>query len=184
MVVSIVPIKIRGKKVKLEKGDEVSASLRLLAVDGEDVPPGSGEQSIIKNVMVGNFYKEPLGNFVVGELPNFTSPDEKKLYNLSGDLFFGAHRKDLVCEIPKSNVDKDIREGEIIQNQNGNVGCVVDTTSKPDVIAVDFNHPLSGKNIEVEFSIKDVFPAKDQLTEAPSCPMSEKIVEQMQKAKK
>ena len=95
---------------------------------------------------------------------------KSKIYKLSGDLFFGEYRQDLICEIPKANVDKDIKEGEIIQNKNGNTGCVVDTQSSAEVIKVDFNHPLSGKTLEVEFSIKEVFPQEDQLMTTVSCP--------------
>ena len=67
-------------------------------------------------------------------------------------------------------MDKDIKEGEIIQNKNGNTGCVVDTQSSAEVIKVDFNHPLSGKTLEVEFSIKEVFPQEDQLMTTVACP--------------
>ena len=64
--------------MKLQNGDTVNTSLRLLAVDGE-VPPGSGEQSINKTVVVGNFYKEPINNFIVGEVSNFTSKEKQNL---------------------------------------------------------------------------------------------------------
>ena len=50
--------------MKIEAGDSVKTLLKLLSVNGEEVPPGSGEQTIHKTVVVGKLYKEALNNFI------------------------------------------------------------------------------------------------------------------------
>ena len=133
-------------------GDSVQVNLTLLSVDGEEIPVGSGEQSIKRSVKLGLLHKEAIDNFISSEVLSFSEITEAKNYHLDGDLFFPAYRKDLICKIPRTNVDKDIKEGELIQNKQGNVGYVSDT--KPEeYILVDFNHPFAGKMIEFNFEV-------------------------------
>lgn len=137
--------------MKIKSGDCVNVSLTLLSVDGEGIPPGSGEQTIQRSVVIGQLYSDALDNFLATEVSTF-GEDGLKNYHIPGDLFFPKYRKDLICEIPRENMDKDIKEGEIIQNKKGNVGYVVDTKNKESV-AVDFNHPFSNKTLEVKLKV-------------------------------
>ena len=138
----------------IKSGDEVTVSLTLLSVDGEVIPTGSGDQTITKNVIVDKLYKNTLDQFVATEVKG-KDKNIKKTYNLSGDLFFQPHRQDLICNIPMSNVDKDLKEGELIKNSNGQVACIL-STKENDYVVADFNHPFSGKMLEVFFEVKNI----------------------------
>jgi len=139
-------------------GELVNVSLTLLSVDGEEIPADSGSQTIQRSVEVGHFYQDILDNFIATEVQTFSGL-EKKTYHLEGNLFFPPFRDDLVCKIPKTNVDSDIKRGELIQNKNGNVGNVLETEDS-DFILVDFNHPFANKILEVEFKILQSFKNK------------------------
>lgn len=140
-------------------GDQVNVSLTLLSVNGEEIPPGSGDQTVQRSVEVGRLYQDTLDNFIATEVQTFKE-DKKKTYHLEGNLFFPPFREDLICKISKKNVNSDIKEGELIQNKNGNVGHVIEAEAS-DHVLVDFNHPFANKTLEVEFKVLQSFPKKE-----------------------
>jgi hypothetical protein len=146
-------------------GELVNVSLTLLSVDGEEIPPDAGNQTIQRSVEVGHFYQDVLDNFIATEVQTFMGL-EKKVYHLEGSLFFPPFRDDLICKIPKTNVDSDIQPGELIQNKNGNVGNIVET-SHQDFVLVDFNHPFANKILEVEFKVLQSFKNKPKKIKTP-----------------
>lgn len=150
----------------IKSGDFVNISLTLLSVDGEKIPSDSGDQTIQRSLEVGSLQKEALDNFISSEALLLGEEKQKK-YHLAGDLFFPNYREDLICKISRKNVDKDIEEGELIQNKNGNVGYVTDTKSH-DFVLVDFNHPFSNKILEVDLKILQLFK-RDSFVSGKPC---------------
>ncbi len=134
-------------------GKLFDVSLELISVNGESIPVGSGNQLIERTVLVKKIYQNPIDNFLSIEMENKVL-GKKYNYKIDGDLFFSAHRDDLICKISKSKVAKDIKEGEIIQNEKGNTAYVLSNNDNDDFILADFNHPLSGKKIEFDMVIK------------------------------
>lgn len=147
-------------------GDFVQVSLTLLSVDGEDIPANSGDQRILRSLELGSLHKEALDNFISSEVLSLGTK-AKKHFCVEGDLFFPPYRDDLLCKIPRTNVDKDIKEGELIQNDRGNVGHVADTKNE-EYLLVDFNHPFANKLIEFDLEIL----GKSTLSTSPSCSLA------------
>ena len=141
--------------MSLVLGDVVNISLSLLSVDGEEIPEDSGERVIQRSVRLAELQSDPLSQFVSSELLSWSDTKEK-VYHIPGDLFFPGFRNDLICEIPKKNMEKDIEKGELIQNKNGNTGLVLEVKEDSDSVLVDFNHPLSNKTLGVKLKLLQV----------------------------
>ena len=141
--------------MSLALGDVVNVSLSLLSVDGEEIPADSGDTVIQKSVRLAELQSDPLSQFVSSELLSWEEAKEK-VYHIPGDLFFPGFRDDLLCEIPKGNMEKDIEKGELIQNKNGNTGVVLEVKDSSDSVLVDFNHPLSNKTLGVKLKLLQV----------------------------
>ncbi|MCK4533041.1 peptidylprolyl isomerase [bacterium] len=83
--------------------------------------------------------------------------NEEKKVNINVENAYGPRREDLVRDLPKSSLPEDLQveKGKILRlkTEEGRVvmGKVVDI--KEDNLAVDFNHPLAGKNLVFEVKV-------------------------------
>lgn len=119
---------------------------------------------------------EKPAEFVVGDgnlLPGFeramfglTAGDARNLH-IPAEEGFGAHNEENVQRLPRSQFAKDIEleEGLIVSfadQQKAELPGVV-TRIWDEVIEVDFNHPLAGKDLEFDVHILEVEQVSNEI---------------------
>jgi len=86
--------------------------------------------------------------------------NEKKTINIPKEEAYGEIRKELVQEVPKSQLPEDIKPeigmGLTSQTQNGQEINLVVKDVKADTIVVDGNHPLAGKDLTFELEVVEI----------------------------
>ncbi|MCL1938132.1 MAG: FKBP-type peptidyl-prolyl cis-trans isomerase [Candidatus Azobacteroides sp.] len=96
-------------------------------------------------------------------------------FSLSPDEAYGDYFEEKVVDLPKHLFEIDgifdekrIAEGETLpmMDSNGNrlMGSILEV--KPDVVVMDFNHPLAGETLHFEGEIIDVHEASEEEIEA------------------
>jgi FKBP-type peptidyl-prolyl cis-trans isomerase 2 len=85
---------------------------------------------------------------------------EEKTISLKPEEAFGKHREDLVCTVPKNNVqtdfDLDIGSKVNLKSTSGKKITGTVTETKDDILTIDFNHPLAGKIILFTFIVLSI----------------------------
>lgn len=94
-------------------------------------------------------------NAVVG-----MSVGEKKKVSLTPDEAYGAPNPDAISEVPKLNFPNDFEfiTGQVVQGSNEAGQPVVGTINeiKDDVVIIDFNHPMAGKDLNFEIEVVSI----------------------------
>jgi FKBP-type peptidyl-prolyl cis-trans isomerase 2 len=81
-------------------------------------------------------------------------PGEEKKVELSPEEGFGPHDDGKKLEIPKTLLPPGAKEGDIVENDQGDFATVAEVS---DIMAVlDYNHPLAGKPLVVKLKILKV----------------------------
>jgi len=104
--------------------------------------------------------------FVVGEgklIPNFESAvigmqeGETKSMTIPSDEAYGPYRDDMVVKIGKSEVPDGIEVGNVLQsNIQGRDVYFTVIEMDPEVVTLDANHPLAGKDLNFEITLVKV----------------------------
>ncbi len=142
---------------KIAPGSNVCVHLSLGLPDGTEA--------------LSTFDEEPM-RFVLGD-GTLTEGLELALYGLEagsdqtlrvdGNEVFGAWREDRVIWIPLENFDQEIQPepGQVVafSNENGETlpGMILETDAER--AQVDFNHPLSGRELDFRVQVLSVDPA-------------------------
>lgn len=109
-----------------------------------------GEQIVLKDV----------GQFVQGQhqlLPVLERQvtgmrtGEEKTIDLSAEEGFGPYDATKTQTISKSDLPKETKEGDVLQNRAGQAATV--TRLSDDSAVMDYNHPLAGKPVHVVLRI-------------------------------
>ena len=122
------------------------------------------------HIVDSNFEGNP-ATFSVGDgnlLPGFESSllglevgDERE-FIISPENAFGQHNTQNVQSVDRGNFDEsDIEIGSILSFQNGDgelPGVII--ALEENLVMVDFNHPLSGKNIVFQVKIVEINPER------------------------
>lgn len=82
--------------------------------------------------------------------------DEEKTFTIAAEEAYGPIRAELVQEVPKDKLPKDLKPEQgmqlLLQGPQGERMPVTITKVSADTITIDMNHPLAGK--ELTFKIK------------------------------
>lgn len=85
---------------------------------------------------------------------------EKKTVNIPVDQAYGHRSEDMMMEYPKSDFPADMQPVEGMQlnmgDNQGNVFPVVIVEVKDDVVVLDANHPLAGKDLTFELELVSI----------------------------
>ncbi len=109
--------------------------------------------------------KKPL-EFTIGEhqvIPGFEEAiigmhegDSKNIHIKSADAY-GEHHKELVIDIEKARIPKDIdvKLGQQLQinSENGEIINVVVSAINDNTVTLDANHPLAGKDLNFDIEL-------------------------------
>ena len=104
--------------------------------------------------------------------------NEHKAIRLSAIEAFGEIDNDLIHEVPRSEFDPEANPepGDVFEttDEEGHSSYFVVKDLRPEIVVIDFNHPLAGKDLEVSFTIRQVREATPEDLEAQQvCTCSE-----------
>ena len=99
--------------------------------------------------------------------------DEHKTIRLTPEEAFGEIDDDLVHEVPREEFDPEANpeEGDVFEttDEEGHTAYFVVKDVRPESVVIDFNHPLAGKKVEFEITLKAVREATPDDVKGCSC---------------
>ncbi len=140
--------------MEVKKGDKVKVHYHGKLDDGTTFDSSEG--------------REPL-SFEVGSgmvIPGFDAgvtgmkKGEKKTIRIPSHEAYGPTLKEMILEYPKDRFPEDLKP-EVgmtlnMSNQQGQAFPVVITEVKEDVVVLDANHPLAGKDLTFDLELVDI----------------------------
>ena len=141
--------------ITIEQGTKVTMSFSLALENGE--------------LIDSNFDTEP-ATFVLGDgnlLPGFEIPlqglkaGDQGEFIISPENAFGQRNPENIQQLGRDNFDQEsLNVGDVFSFQNGEgelPGVVIEVGD--NLVRVDFNHPLAGRNIIFKVNIIEVSPS-------------------------
>lgn len=139
---------------KAKKGDNVKVHYKGTLTTGEQFDSSEGREPLSFTVGAGQMIKG-FDNAIPG-----MSVGEKKTINIAPSEAYGEKNNDAVVEFPKSNIPAGMKlEPGMklqLQNQTGHPIPVVVTEVKDDVVILDANHELAGKELIFDIELVEI----------------------------
>jgi peptidylprolyl isomerase len=139
---------------KAKKGDNVKVHYKGRLTNGEQFDSSEGREPLAFTVGAGQMIKgfdDAIPGMEVGE---------KKTINIPAKDAYGEKNADAIIEFPKSNIPEDMQlEPGMrlqLQNQAGQPIPVVVSEVKDDVVVLDANHELAGKELVFDIELVDI----------------------------
>jgi|YNPNPStandDraft_1061719.scaffolds.fasta_scaffold00016_56 FKBP-type peptidyl-prolyl cis-trans isomerase 2 len=105
------------------------------------------------------------------------APQDKKKVRLSASQAFGEVDENLIMEIPRADFAPGLEPepGDVFETRDdeGHPVYFVVREVQPEVVIIDFNHPLAGKEVEFHITLKDVREATPEDIKAYACSCSQ-----------
>lgn len=137
-----------------KQGDKVRVHYTGKLTDGKQFDSSEGREPLEFTVGAGQMIKgfdDAMPGMKVGD---------KKTINIQPDDAYGQVNKDAVIEFPKANIPKDMKleKGMQLQlrNENGQPFPVTVKEIKDDVIVLDANHELAGKELVFDIELMEI----------------------------
>ncbi|MEO7314903.1 MAG: peptidylprolyl isomerase [Ginsengibacter sp.] len=137
-----------------KKGDHVKVHYTGKLTSGEQFDSSSNKEPLAFTVGAGQMIKgfdEAIPGMAVGD---------KKTINISPENAYGHQNKDAIIEFPKSNIPEDMKLEKgmklQLQNQDGQPIPVVVTEVKDDMVILDANHELAGKELVFDIELVEI----------------------------
>jgi peptidylprolyl isomerase len=139
---------------KAKNGDNVKVHYKGKLTTGEQFDSSEGREPLAFTVGAGQMIKgfdEAIPGMSVGE---------KKTINIAPESAYGAKNEEAIVEFPKSNIPADMKlePGMKLQltNQDGQPIPVTVTEVKDDVVVLDANHELAGKELIFDIELVEI----------------------------
>ena len=139
---------------KAKKGDNVKVHYKGKLTSGEQFDSSEGREPLAFTVGAGQMIKgfdEAIPGMVVGE---------KKTINIAPENAYGEKNMEAIIEFPKSNIPPDMKlEPGMklqLQNEEGQPIPVVVTEVKDNVVILDANHELAGKELIFDIELVEI----------------------------
>ena len=139
---------------KAKNGDNVKVHYKGKLTTGEQFDSSEGRDPLAFTVGAGQMIKgfdEAIPGMAIGE---------KKTINIAPENAYGAKNQEAIVEFPKSNIPADMKlePGMKLQltNQDGQPIPVTVTEVKDDVVILDANHELAGKELVFDIELVDI----------------------------
>lgn len=87
------------------------------------------------------------------EMSGMKAGDEKRL-ELSAEQGFGTYDASKKKQVPRAELPAGAKEGDVLQDKQGKPAILAEVTDSSAV--VDYNHPLAGQTLLVQFKILKV----------------------------
>ena len=137
-----------------KKGDNVKVHYKGTLTTGEQFDSSEGRAPLSFTVGAGQMIKgfdDAIPGMKVGE---------KKTINIAPENAYGEKNVEAIIEFPKSNIPGDMKLVPgmklQLQNQAGQPVPVVVTEVKDDVVILDANHELAGKELVFHIELVEV----------------------------
>ncbi|MBT3865723.1 peptidylprolyl isomerase [Candidatus Woesearchaeota archaeon] len=138
----------------IEKGSKIKLHYKGTLEDGTVFDSSEGKDPLEFEVGAGAV----IAGFDEGVIG--MKKGEKKTINIPADKAYGQYDEKRMGEYPKANVPKDmeLKVGAkmFLQSPDGGVALATIKEIKDDVVVLDLNHPLAGKNLTFEVEIIEV----------------------------
>jgi FKBP-type peptidyl-prolyl cis-trans isomerase 2 len=131
-------------------------------VVGPQIVEGS-KVTLLYVISVPGYIDGDVSEFIQGEHEIFPAleqvivgmkPQEEKKIELSAAESFGLHDDSKKLNVPKTLLPPGAKEGDVLQNANGDLATVEHVTGTTAVL--DYNHPLAGKPLSVRLKVLKV----------------------------
>ncbi|MEO9003513.1 MAG: peptidylprolyl isomerase [Ginsengibacter sp.] len=139
---------------KAKNGDNVKVHYNGKLTTGEQFDSSEGKEPLAFTVGAGQMIKgfdEAIPGMAVGE---------KKTINIAPENAYGHKNEEAIVEFPKSNIPGDMKlePGMKLQlrNQEGQPIPVTVAEVKEDVVILDANHELAGKELVFDIELVEI----------------------------
>jgi peptidylprolyl isomerase len=139
---------------KAKKGDNVKVHYKGTLTTGEKFDSSEGREPLAFTVGAGQMIKgfdDAIPGMAVGE---------KKTINIAPSDAYGEKNKEAIVEFPKANIPAEMKlEPGMklqLQNQAGQPIPVVVTEVKDEVVVLDANHELAGKELIFDIELVEI----------------------------
>ncbi|MBM4293889.1 MAG: peptidylprolyl isomerase [Deltaproteobacteria bacterium] len=153
--------------MKIEKNSFVTIDYLIRLGQGETFPP-DGQPEEISFAMSGGVMPPGLEEALLGMVK-----DEHKVIHLTPDEAYGEIDQDLIMEVPRSDFgdQTDLRVGMVFETESeeGHPIHFIIKELKQDSVVIDFNHPLAGREMDVDFTVQGVREATPEDLESCTC---------------
>lgn len=135
----------------VKKGDKIKVDYTGTLEDGSTFDSTAGKEPIEFEVGAGQLIKG-FDEAVVG-----MKKGEEKDITITADQAYGDHREELIQKVPREQLPKDQEPKKdmflMVGLPNGQQfpAKIVDVTK--DIVSIDMNHPLAGKNLKFKIKV-------------------------------
>lgn len=137
-----------------KKGDQVKVHYTGKLTSGEQFDSSANREPLAFTVGAGQMIKgfdEAIPGMEVGD---------KKTINISPENAYGQQNMDAIIEFPKENIPGDMKLEKgmklQLQNQEGQPIPVVVQEVKDEVVVLDANHELAGKELVFDIELVEI----------------------------
>jgi FKBP-type peptidyl-prolyl cis-trans isomerase SlyD len=154
--------------MKIDKNSYVCLDYLIRLGERETYPP-NGQPEEISFCMGWGVMPATLEEAMLGMEEN-----EHKVMRLTPEQAYGEIDRELLMEVPRVDFapDLELRPGLVFETEGdeGRPVYFIVREVRPDLIIIDFNHPLAGRQMEVSFTVKQVREAtQEDLQKYHSC---------------
>ena len=137
----------------ITRGNTVEVHYTGRFVDGEVFDSSEGKDPLQFEVGSGNIIPG-FENAIIGK-----QIGEKVTVTISPEQAYGPVREDHVVEVPADKMPGPVEVGQLLQADGGDEGQIVQVIVrevKEDVVVIDGNHPLAGRDLVFEIEVVSI----------------------------
>jgi peptidylprolyl isomerase len=137
----------------ITRGNTVEVHYTGKFVDGEVFDSSEGKDPLQFEVGSGQIIPG-FENAIIGK-----QIGEKVTVTVSPEQAYGPVREDLVVEVPADKMPGPVEVGQLLQADGGDEGQIVQVIVrevKEDVVVIDGNHPLAGRDLVFEIEVVSI----------------------------
>ncbi|MBM4275722.1 MAG: hypothetical protein FJ134_14855 [Deltaproteobacteria bacterium] len=154
--------------MKIEKNSFVTIDYLIRLGEDETFPP-DGQTEQISFAMDCGVMPQGLEEALIG-----MAKDEKKVIHLEPETAYGEIDQELIMEVPRSDfgAERDnLRPGMVFETESdeGHPIHFIVQEVKPDIVVIDFNHPLAGRKMDIAFTVRGVREATPEDLKPCTC---------------
>ena len=154
--------------MKIDKNSFVRLDYLIRLGENETFPP-NGQPEEISFCMGWGAMPPGLEEAMLG-----LEPGDQKLVRLSAAEAYGEFDPELRMEVPRADFapEAELQPGLVFETENdeGDPVYFIVQEVKDDKVIIDFNHPLAGRDLEINFMVRQVREAtREEMQGPPSC---------------
>ena len=158
--------------MKIDKNSFVRIGYLIRLGENETFPP-NGQPEEISFCMGWGAMPPGLEKAMLG-----LEPGDQKLVHLSAAEAYGEFDPELRMEVPRADFapEVELQPGLVFETENdeGDPVYFVVQEVKDDKVIIDFNHPLAGRDLEINFMVRQVREATpEELQDQSGCSCAE-----------